>query len=153
MKLYAKLQFFIDTCKNNPFFFLCITKKALLCVSNAFFLLGYPDSNQERQDQNLQCYHYTISQSLCVKTKVKIKYPSVFKCKVTTFLCNFQIFLSFFLKKPSKNAIIVESQVYSILFLPFKPKLVIGICVRMLSVLRRLLTTFSVCRTHRWCHR
>ena len=26
------------------------------------FLLGYPDSNQERQDQNLQCYHYTISQ-------------------------------------------------------------------------------------------
>ena len=26
-------------------------------------LLGYPDSNQERQDQNLQCYHYTIAQS------------------------------------------------------------------------------------------
>ena len=26
------------------------------------FLLGYPDSNQERQDQNLQCYHYTIPQ-------------------------------------------------------------------------------------------
>ena len=28
------------------------------------YLLGYPDSNQERQDQNLQCYHYTISQCL-----------------------------------------------------------------------------------------
>ena len=28
-------------------------------------LLGYPDSNQERQDQNLQCYHYTIAQSVC----------------------------------------------------------------------------------------
>ena len=27
-------------------------------------LLGYPDSNQERQDQNLQCYHYTIAQSM-----------------------------------------------------------------------------------------
>ena len=27
-------------------------------------LLGYPDSNQERQDQNLQCYHYTIAQSI-----------------------------------------------------------------------------------------
>ena len=27
-------------------------------------LLGYPDSNQERQDQNLQCYHYTIPQFL-----------------------------------------------------------------------------------------
>ena len=29
-----------------------------------FKLLGYPDSNQERQDQNLQCYHYTIPQCL-----------------------------------------------------------------------------------------
>ena len=28
-----------------------------------FTSLGYPDSNQERQDQNLQCYHYTIAQS------------------------------------------------------------------------------------------
>ena len=27
-------------------------------------LLGYPDSNQERQDQNLQCYHYTIAQTV-----------------------------------------------------------------------------------------
>ena len=25
-------------------------------------MLGYPDSNQEKQDQNLLCYHYTISQ-------------------------------------------------------------------------------------------
>ncbi len=25
--------------------------------------LGYPDSNQEKQNQNLLCYHYTISQS------------------------------------------------------------------------------------------
>ena len=32
---------------------------------NPFSLLGYPDSNQERQDQNLQCYHYTIAQSIC----------------------------------------------------------------------------------------
>ena len=31
---------------------------------NPFSLLGYPDSNQERQDQNLQCYHYTIAQSI-----------------------------------------------------------------------------------------
>ena len=27
-----------------------------------FLELGYPDSNQEKQDQNLLCYHYTISQ-------------------------------------------------------------------------------------------
>lgn len=25
-------------------------------------MLGYSDSNQEKQDQNLLCYHYTISQ-------------------------------------------------------------------------------------------
>ena len=30
-------------------------------------MLGYPDSNQERQDQNLQCYHYTIAQYNCSK--------------------------------------------------------------------------------------
>ena len=27
--------------------------------------MGYPDSNQEKQDQNLLCYHYTISQTNC----------------------------------------------------------------------------------------
>lgn len=26
-------------------------------------LLSYPDSNQDRQNQKLQCYHYTIRQS------------------------------------------------------------------------------------------
>ena len=25
--------------------------------------LGYSDSNQEKQDQNLLCYHYTIAQN------------------------------------------------------------------------------------------
>ncbi len=28
------------------------------------FLLSYPDSNQDKQNQNLLCYHYTIGQSL-----------------------------------------------------------------------------------------
>ncbi|CCZ70664.1 unknown [Bacteroides sp. CAG:702] len=28
-----------------------------------FFMLGYSDSNQEKQDQNLLCYHYTIAQT------------------------------------------------------------------------------------------
>ena len=36
------------------------TKKGLAIARP--LLLGYPDSNQERQDQNLQCYHYTIAQ-------------------------------------------------------------------------------------------
>ena len=38
------------------------TKKEML-ERTSLFLLGYPDSNQERQDQNLQCYHYTIPQT------------------------------------------------------------------------------------------
>ena len=36
-----------------------------MCIGSVFSSLGYPDSNQERQDQNLQCYHYTIAQSFC----------------------------------------------------------------------------------------
>ena len=38
------------------------TKKSPAYCRTLLFLLGYPDSNQERQDQNLQCYHYTIAQ-------------------------------------------------------------------------------------------
>ena len=38
-------------------------KAGLLLKEGRLFLLGYPDSNQERQDQNLQCYHYTIAQT------------------------------------------------------------------------------------------
>ena len=39
-------------------------KRSVVEINRAFFLLGYPDSNQERQDQNLQCYHYTIPQTV-----------------------------------------------------------------------------------------
>ena len=37
-------------------------KKERLQLKSLSLLLGYPDSNQEKQDQNLLCYHYTISQ-------------------------------------------------------------------------------------------
>ena len=57
-------------------------KKRRECVS---LLLGYPDSNQERQDQNLQCYHYTIAQYFAQK-----------RCKDTAFLRNAN-FLAYFL--------------------------------------------------------
>lgn len=33
------------------------------CRSNPSIELSYPDSNQDRQNQKLQCYHYTIRQS------------------------------------------------------------------------------------------
>ncbi len=36
--------------------------------------LGYPDSNQERQDQNLQCYHYTIAQCYLIPLSL-LGYP------------------------------------------------------------------------------
>ena len=39
-------------------------KKAVeLFIQQPSYKLGYPDSNQKRQDQNLQCYHYTIPQT------------------------------------------------------------------------------------------
>ena len=40
-------------------------KKQKRCpdYSEHLFLLGYSDSNQEKQDQNLLCYHYTIAQN------------------------------------------------------------------------------------------
>ena len=41
---------------------LYIQREADACIGFSLSL-GYPDSNQERQDQNLQCYHYTIAQS------------------------------------------------------------------------------------------
>ena len=39
-------------------------KKTFSFLRKPSSALGYPDSNQERQDQNLQCYHYTIPQSV-----------------------------------------------------------------------------------------
>ena len=44
-------------------------KRFRLCYS---LELGYPDSNQKRQDQNLQCYHYTIPQCFLTPAKVKL---------------------------------------------------------------------------------
>ena len=40
-----------------------IKKAVELFIQQPSYKLGYPDSNQKRQDQNLQCYHYTIPQT------------------------------------------------------------------------------------------
>ena len=49
-------------------------KKKASKLEAFFFCLGYPDSNQERQDQNLQCYHYTIPQCLvCYQPLVELR--------------------------------------------------------------------------------
>ena len=52
-------------------------------------MLGYPDSNQERQDQNLQCYHYTIAQTMYC-------YFSDSVCKGTHFFSTDKTFCLFF---------------------------------------------------------
>ena len=61
-------------------------------------LLGYPDSNQERQDQNLQCYHYTIAQCFGVKLAC-FSFPSA---KVLLFFETANFYRIFLLKKVTK---------------------------------------------------
>ena len=60
-------------CKNNAQKKRNTTKHIAHCIP---FVLGYPDSNLEKQDQNLQCYHYTILQCL--------KLTGVFCCFLNT---------------------------------------------------------------------
>ena len=38
-------------------------KQKSMAENHAFCGLGYPDSNQNKQNQNLLCYHYTIAQA------------------------------------------------------------------------------------------
>ena len=47
-------------------------------------LLSYPDSNQDKQNQNLLCYHYTIGQSSLLSFEERCK-GSVFERKCQTF--------------------------------------------------------------------
>ena len=49
-----------------------------------FFVLSYLDSNQDKQNQNLLCYHYTIGQSLLLSSEER--------CKGIPFCCKCQIF-------------------------------------------------------------
>ena len=45
------------------FFYALYNKKTSAMTSRCPKKLGYSDSNQEKQDQNLLCYHYTIAQN------------------------------------------------------------------------------------------
>ena len=54
------------------------------------FVLSYLDSNQDKQNQNLLCYHYTIGQSLllsfeercknCASESKQMKFDFVYEC-------------------------------------------------------------------------
>ncbi len=60
--------------ENAMFRLCCIRKKQALNslkVKRLKFSLTHLDSNQERQNQNLQCYHYTMGQYLRHKCNQK----------------------------------------------------------------------------------
>ena len=46
--------------------------------------LSYLDSNQDKQNQNLLCYHYTIGQSYCLLSEKR--------CKDRCFYLSLQVF-------------------------------------------------------------
>ena len=100
--------------------------------------LGYSDSNQEKQDQNLLCYHYTIAQNQ--RTIVIFLF---WRCKGTTFLEHTKHFGIFFFPKTyffsffsffqvkifgyTENQVYLSYVIYRTLFSIFK----IGIIKRM----------------------
>lgn len=80
-------------------------KKTEIQKNLGFSLLGYPDSNQKRQDQNLQCYHYTIPQFCCASLSTATVFLNC-ECKGTEFFWNHQIFCGFFLKNMRFSSIL-----------------------------------------------
>ena len=75
------------------YYFLTACKQKKRSLANARLpLLGYPDSNQERQDQNLQCYHYTIAQSF---TAAKVRQVAESAKQIADFFQNNFIFTPF----------------------------------------------------------
>ena len=68
------------------------------------FGLGYPDSNQKRQDQNLQCYHYTIPQYSMTSYNLDVCFQMISELRVQSY--------GLFLKLPNFFAI----------FFRFEPK-------------------------------
>ncbi len=52
-------------------------------ISTVYFLLSHQDSNLVRQNQKLQCYHYTMRQSLVAFFQKRCKDTIVFRfCKI-----------------------------------------------------------------------
>ena len=57
-------------------------------IIRASFWLSYQDSNLDKQNQKLLCYHYTIGQAIALSVKKR--------CKDNAMQAIFQIFLDFF---------------------------------------------------------
>lgn len=57
-------------------------------IIRASFWLSYQDSNLDKQNQKLLCYHYTIGQAIALSVEKR--------CKDNAMQAIFQIFLDFF---------------------------------------------------------
>ena len=77
---------------------------------SSFFLLDYQDSNLEKQDQNLLCYHYTIVQSFNRTTRSVFDAAKILLLIYTpNFFC---FFLFIYLKKVFISPIYRISQIF-----------------------------------------
>ncbi len=62
---------FFTFCIRVMLFVICWQKKSLTIefdyqgFRGSCFLLSHQDSNLDRQNQKLQCYHYTMRQAMC----------------------------------------------------------------------------------------
>ena len=68
------------------------------CLFRGFSSLDYQDSNLDKQNQNLLCYHYTIVQTYVLSVKKR--------CKDRGLQANLQIFRSLFYILSSESCII-----------------------------------------------
>ena len=68
------------------------------CLFQGFSSLDYQDSNLDKQNQNLLCYHYTIVQTYVLSVKKR--------CKDRGLQANLQIFRSLFYVLSSESCII-----------------------------------------------
>ena len=69
----------------------------------AFLWLSYQDSNLDKQNQKLLCYHYTIGQTHVLSVKKR--------CKDRGLQANLQIFRSLFYFLSSKSCIITSQSI------------------------------------------
>ena len=67
-------------------------------IIRASFWLSYQDSNLDKQNQKLLCYHYTIGQTYALSVKKR--------CKDRGLQANLQIFRSLFYVLSSESCII-----------------------------------------------
>ncbi len=65
--------------------------------SRRLFELSYLDSNQDKQNQNLLCYHYTIGQSSCASFRKS-------GAKLVFFICSCKLFVEI-LQKSTTNTL------------------------------------------------